>query len=86
MAPNPILPVPAGSQGQVQDYNNGSFGALTAAQLTALINPFSSSLPGAVPLSGGWHYELPASGWHVGIASQRWGWIAADWRHADGCA
>ncbi len=45
--------VPGGSPGQVQFNSAGAFGGLTNAQLTALINPFSSTLSGAVPASGG---------------------------------
>jgi len=45
--------IPGGSNGQVQYNNAGAFGGLTAAQLTALINPFTSVLSGVVPLSGG---------------------------------
>jgi hypothetical protein len=44
---------PGGSTGQVQYNNGGSFGALTNAQLTADINAFTTSLPGAAPASGG---------------------------------
>ena len=44
---------PGGSNGQVQYNNSGTFGGLTNTQLTALIQPFSPSLPGAVPASGG---------------------------------
>ena len=43
----------AGSNGQVQANNSGVLGGLTNTQLSALINPFSSSLSGAVPSSGG---------------------------------
>ena len=45
--------VPGGLNGQVQFNNAGVFGGLTNTQLTALINPFTSILSGAVPLSGG---------------------------------
>jgi hypothetical protein len=44
---------PGGTNGQVQYNNGGLFGGLTNAQLTALVNPFTSLLPGAVPASGG---------------------------------
>jgi len=44
---------PGGSNGQVQVNAAGTFGGLTNTQLTADINPFSSSLSGAVPASGG---------------------------------
>lgn len=44
---------PGGSNGQVQYNNSGSFGGLTAAQLTADISTFTSTLSGAVPASGG---------------------------------
>jgi hypothetical protein len=44
---------PGGSSGNVQYNNGGTFGGLTNTQLTADINPFSSSLSGAVPASGG---------------------------------
>lgn len=44
---------PGGSSGQVQFNSGGSFAGLTNAQLTADINLFSSTLPGAVPASGG---------------------------------
>lgn len=44
---------PGGLNGQVQYNNSDSFGGLTNTQLTALVNPFSSSFSGAVPASGG---------------------------------
>lgn len=44
---------PGGSNGQVQYNNASTFGGLTNVQLTALIQQFSSSLPGVVPASGG---------------------------------
>jgi len=44
---------PGGSSGQVQYNNAGAFGGLTNTQLTALINPFTSTLSGVVPASGG---------------------------------
>jgi len=44
---------PGGSSAQVQYNNSGAFGGLTNAQLTALVNGFTSSLAGAVPASGG---------------------------------
>lgn len=48
----PILP--GGSSGQVQINNGtGGWGGITNAQLTALINSFSTSLSGAAPASGG---------------------------------
>lgn len=40
---------PGGSSGQVQFNNAGAFGGLTNAQVTALINPASASLSGALP-------------------------------------
>lgn len=46
----PPSAVPGGSSGQVQTNNGtGSFGGLTQAQLTALINPATQSLPGTLP-------------------------------------
>ena len=50
-----LLPsAPAGgSTGQVQVNSAGGLAGLTGAQLTALINPFTASLSGAVPASGG---------------------------------
>jgi hypothetical protein len=47
------LAVPGGTNGQVQFNNAGAFGGLTNAQLTALVQTFTASLPGAVPASGG---------------------------------
>lgn len=44
---------PAGTSGQVQYNNAGAFGALTDTQLTTHVNPFTSSLSGAAPASGG---------------------------------
>ena len=45
---------PGGSSGQVQINNGGAaFGAISTTQLTALINQFTSALPGDVPASGG---------------------------------
>lgn len=44
---------PGGANGQVQFNNGGAFGGLTAVQLTAAINDFSSIASGAVPASGG---------------------------------
>ena len=44
---------PGGSSGQVQFNSSGSFGAYTNTQLTALLDPFSSTLKGVVPSSGG---------------------------------
>jgi hypothetical protein len=41
--------VPGGINGQVQVNNSGSFGGLTNAQLTALINSATASLSGALP-------------------------------------
>lgn len=43
---------PGGSNGQVQVNSNGSFGALTETQLTALISPFTAATSGAVPAYG----------------------------------
>ena len=40
---------PGGSNGQVQYNKSGSFGGLTNAQLTALINPATATLPGTAP-------------------------------------
>ena len=40
---------PGGSSGQVQFNNSGTFGGLTNTQLTALINPATALLPGALP-------------------------------------
>lgn len=40
---------PGGSNGQVQYNNSGTFGGLTSAQLTALINTATTSNPGALP-------------------------------------
>ena len=51
--PSAFLGSAGGSNGQVQYNNNGVLGGLTNAQLTALINPFSSILSGAVPASAG---------------------------------
>ena len=45
--------VAGGSNGQVQVNSSGSLAGLTPTQLTAIINTFTSSLSGAVPLSGG---------------------------------
>lgn len=44
---------PGGSNLQVQFNNAGSFGGYTNVQLTALIQPFTTSLSGAAPASGG---------------------------------
>jgi hypothetical protein len=44
---------PGGSNGQVQFNNAGSFGGLSNVQPTAFVQQFSSTLPGAVPASGG---------------------------------
>jgi hypothetical protein len=44
---------PGGSNLQVQYNNAGAFGGYTNVQLTALIQPFTSSLSGAVPASAG---------------------------------
>jgi len=44
---------PGGTSGQVQFNNNGFFGGLTNAQLTAQINIVTPALSGAVPASGG---------------------------------
>ena len=44
---------PGGSPTQVQFNNSGVFGGLSEAALTAKIIPFTSSLSGAVPASGG---------------------------------
>lgn len=41
--------IPGGSPGQVQFNNAGAFGGLTPTQLTALINPATASLSGALP-------------------------------------
>lgn len=47
------LTAPGGTNGQVQANNAGAFGGLTNTQLTALVNDFTSLLPGSVPASGG---------------------------------
>lgn len=44
---------PGGVNGQVQFNNSGVFGGLSNAQLTAIINPYTAILSGAVPASGG---------------------------------
>lgn len=44
---------PGGVSGEVQINQGGTFGALTDAELTALVNIFTASLRGAVPPSGG---------------------------------
>jgi hypothetical protein len=44
---------PGGAVNSVQFNNAGAFGGYTNVQLTSLIQPFSSTLSGAVPLSGG---------------------------------
>lgn len=49
-----VAPVsPAGSSGDIQYNNAGAFGALSNIQVTARIQPFSSTLSGAAPASGG---------------------------------
>lgn len=52
MAGSQLNANPGGSSGQVQFNNGGALGGLTNAQLTALVNQFSSSLSGAVPPGG----------------------------------
>lgn len=47
------LGIPGGASGDVQFNQNGAFGGLTNAELTTLIDVFSSALSGAVPPSGG---------------------------------
>jgi hypothetical protein len=44
---------PGGSNLQIQYNNAGAFGGLTDVQVTARIQPFTSSLSGATPASGG---------------------------------
>src|SRR5260221_6264857 len=44
---------PGGLNGNVQYNNAGAFGGYTDTQLTTHINAFTSTLSGAVPLSGG---------------------------------
>lgn len=44
---------PGGASGNIQYNNSGSFGGLTDVQVTARIQPFTPSLSGAVPASGG---------------------------------
>lgn len=51
--PSAFLGAAGGSNGQVQVNNGGALGGLTNAQLTALVNPFTSILSGAVPASDG---------------------------------
>jgi hypothetical protein len=48
-----ITGIVGGTNGQVQYNNAGVLGGLTNLQLTALVNPFTSVLSGAVPASGG---------------------------------
>ena len=47
------LGIPGGPPGEVQFNQNGAFGGLTDAELTGLIDVFTSALSGAVPPSGG---------------------------------
>lgn len=47
------LGVPGGVSGDVQFNQNGAFGGLSNAELTTLVDIFTSSLSGAVPPSGG---------------------------------
>jgi len=52
-SPTSFLGAAGGTNGQVQVNTGGALAGLTNAQLTALINPFSSTLSGATPASGG---------------------------------
>ena len=51
--PSGAVGLPGGVSGNVQVNDGGTFGGLTDAQLTSLVNVFTSSLRGSVPPSGG---------------------------------
>jgi hypothetical protein len=69
-----VTVVPAGLNGQVQYNNAGALGGLTNVQLTALINPATTSFPGLAPalsgnsgqfLNGVGAYSTPSSSGNV---------------------
>ena len=61
-------------KGRAAAAGTGDPADLTQAQLTALINAFTSALSGAVPASGGGTSEFSARGRQLGTALTRW-WL-----------